>query len=295
MKMLRWGVLAAVMMLAACDKVPAGNVGVKVYLLGGDKGVDTEELSPGRYWLTWNEELYLFPTFAQNYTWMYEWIDDNEDGKRQLSETQDESITFQTIEGLNVSADVGITYNVDPTKVSVLFQKFRKGLPEITDGYLRNMVRDALVQEASTRPIETVYGQGKADLIAATEKRVRDQVEPFGIRVERLYWAGQLRLPQTVVASIDAKIKATQFAQQRANEVAAAKAEADKAVESARGEAESRLIVAKAEADAIRIKGDALRENPRLVELSAIEKWNGVLPTFNGGGAVPFVNVPSGK
>jgi hypothetical protein len=33
--------------LAACSKVPAGNVGIKVYLLGGDKGVDHEELGPG--------------------------------------------------------------------------------------------------------------------------------------------------------------------------------------------------------------------------------------------------------
>lgn len=30
--------------VAACSYVPAGNVGVKVNLLGGEKGVDTEEL-----------------------------------------------------------------------------------------------------------------------------------------------------------------------------------------------------------------------------------------------------------
>lgn len=292
--MKRLWILLPLLMLAACTKVPAGNVGVKVFLLGGDKGVDTQELGPGRYWIGVNEELYLFPTFAQNYTWTQEWVDENGDGKAQQGELADESISFQTVEGLNVSADIGVTYNVDPSKVSVLFQKFRKGIDEITDGYLRNMIRDALVLEASDRPIESVYGQGKASLLADVEKRVRDQVAPFGIQVERLYWAGQLRLPGTVVASIDAKIKATQFAQQRANEVAAAKAEADKTIEAARGEAESRLLVAKAEADAIRIKGDALRENPRLVELSAIEKWNGTLPTFVGGdGAVPFVQVPT--
>lgn len=288
--MKRLWILLPVLLLAACTKVPAGNVGVKVYLLGGAKGVDVEELGPGRYWIGMNEDLFLFPTFAQNYTWTRDWVDDNGDGKQQPTEVQDESIAFQTVEGLTVGADVGITYNVDPQKVSVLFQKFRKGIEEITDGYLRSMVRDALVLEASSRPIETVYGQGKSELMDAVEKRVRSQVAPFGIQVERLYWAGQFRLPQTVTNSINAKIQATQFAQQRENEVAAAKAEADKQVEAARGEADSRLLVAKAEAESIRIKGDALRENPRLVELSAIEKWNGVLPTFMGGeGAVPFV------
>jgi regulator of protease activity HflC (stomatin/prohibitin superfamily) len=286
--------IACLLGVAACTKVPAGNVGVKVYLLGNSKGVDVEELTPGRYWIGINEELYLFPTFAQNYTWTREWVDENGDSKAQQSELADESISFQTKEGLVVSADVGISYNVDPTKVSVLFQKYRKGIDEITDLYLRNMVKDALVTSASTRPIETVYGVGKAELLKEVEANVRAQVAPFGIQVEKLYWAGEFRLPPTVVASINAKIEATQKAQQRENEVAQARAEADKAVEQARGEAESRLINAKAEADAIRIKGEALAENPKLVELSAIEKWNGVLPTITGG-AVPFVNVPQGK
>jgi len=292
-KVSKIGVAVAVLLsMAACTKVPAGNVGVKVYLLGNSKGVDVEELTPGRYWIGINEELYLFPTFAQNYTWTREWVDENGDGKAQQTELADESISFQTKEGLVVSADVGISYNVDPTKVSVLFQKYRKGIDEITDLYLRNMVKDALVTSASTRPIESVYGVGKAELLQEVEKTVREQVAPFGIQVERLYWAGEFRLPQTVVASINAKIEATQKAQQRENEVAQARAEADKAVEQARGEAESLLINAKAQADSIRIKGEALAENPKLVELSAIEKWNGVLPTITGG-AVPFVNVPA--
>jgi regulator of protease activity HflC (stomatin/prohibitin superfamily) len=279
-------VLGLIFLFAGLSKVPAGNVGVKFYLLGGDKGVDTKELTPGRYFIGINEELYLFPTFTQNYTW----------AKPADEYGQDESISFQTDQGLVVNADVGISYSVDPTKVSILFQKYRKGIEEITDIYLRNMVRDALVREGSVRPIESVYGSGKAELIAAVEKTVREQVAPIGIRVERLYWAGDFRLPQAVTNSINAKIQATQFAQQRANEVAAARAEAEKEIEKARGEAQSTLLRAEAEAKAIRIKGDALAENPRLVEFAAVEKWDGKMPWMVGGnGAVPFVNIPNSK
>ena len=256
--------------LVGCSKVPAGNVGVKVYLLGGAKGVDTQELTPGRYWIGVNEELYLFPTFTQNYTWTKNTHEGN---------AVDESISFQTVEGLSVNSDVGISYSVDPAKVSMLYQKYRKGIDEITDTYLRNMVRDALVTAASTKPIESVYGSGKAELIADVEKRVREQVDPVGIKLERLYWAGDFRLPQTVTDSINAKIKATQMAQQRQNEVAQAEAEAAKTIAQAKGEAVS-----------IRIRGEALRENPRLVELSAIEKWDGKLPTVSGGNT-PFINL----
>ena len=117
--------------LAACSTVPAGHVGVKVYLLGGSKGVDSEELGVGRYWIGMNEELYLFPTFMQNYVWTKE--------ETEGSPT-DESLSFQTADGMTANADIGISYSIDPTKVTAIFQKYRRGVDEITDTFLRNMV-----------------------------------------------------------------------------------------------------------------------------------------------------------
>lgn len=270
----RIAMAAAVGLLAACSKVPAGHVGVKVHLLGGEKGVDTEELGVGRYWVGWNEDLFLFPTFTQNHTW-----------------TDNDRLSFQTVEGLAVSADVGISYHVNPAKVTSVFQKYRKGIDEITDIYLRNMVRDALVKRASSLGIESVYGAGKASLIEQVQADVAGQTGDIGITIEKIYWFGELGLPETVVGSINSKIQATQMAAQRQNEVAQARAEAEKAVAAAKGEAEARLTLATAEADAIRIKGDALRQNPGVVSLSAIEKWDGKLPVYSGD-AVPFIQIP---
>lgn len=282
-RVLRCAAMAGVVLIAACSKVPAGNVGVKFNLYGSDKGVQMQELQPGRYWIGWNEELYTFPTFTQTYTW-------------QKSENRDESLTFGTVEGLSVNADVGITYHIAPDKVTKLFQTYRKGVDEITDTYLRNMVRDSLVKQASTIGIESVYGRGKADLIEAVQKDVKDQVSPIGIEVEKVYWIGDLRLPKNVTQAINAKIQATQMAEQRKNEVAQAQAEADKDVAVAQGRAKSQLALAEAEAKAITLRGEALRNNPGVAELNAIEKWNGVLPVYQiGGGATPFVNIPAGK
>lgn len=269
--------------LTACSRVDAGNVGVKVYLLGGSKGVDSEVLGPGRYWIGFNENLYIFPTFSQNFIWTA----GNDEGS-----PNDESISFQTIEGLVVNSDIGITYNIKPDKVPVVFQKYRRGVEEITDTYLRNMVRDSLVEVSSTLPIEAVYGKGKSDLMDAVEKSVRAQVSEFGIEVEKIYWINELRLPENVITSINTKIQATQLAQQRENEVQTAKAEAQKEIEKARGDAEARILNARAEAESIRIKGDALEKNPVLVSLTLAEKWNGILPTtMVPGSTVPFINV----
>lgn len=267
--------------VAACDRVPAGNVGVKVNLLGGDKGVDTEELSPGRYWIGMNEELYIFPTFTQNYVWTADAAESSPDN---------ESLSFQTVEGMTVNADVGISYAIRADKVNTIFQKYRRGVNEITDTFLCNMVRDALNTTVSTRPISSVYGAGKAEIMSEVEQRVRDQVDPLGIDVERIYWVGELRLPQTVTASLNAKIEATQRAQQRQNEVAEAKAEAQKKIEAARGEAEQIRLKAEAEAEANQIVARSI--TPELVQYEAIKRWDGNLPRFTGGNApMPFINV----
>lgn len=264
--------------LSACSKVPAGNVGVKAYLLGSEKGVDTQQLGPGRYWIGWNEELYLFPTFTQNYTWA-------------KAEEKNEELGFQTNEGLAVTADVGISYQIDPNKAALIFQKYRKGVDEITNTYLRNMVRDALVKHASNLPVESVYGSGKAKLLESVQKDVAAQVDPIGIKVEKIYWVGELRLPQSVVQSINAKIQMTQEAQRVQNEKAKAEAQAAVKVAEAQGTADALIIASQAEAEAIRIKAAAISANPNIVQYEAVQKWNGILPTTNAGGAVPFLNV----
>ena len=266
--------------VAACTDVPAGNVGVKVFLLGGDKGVDTETLGVGRYWIGWNEDLYIFPTFMQNYVW----TKDPAEGS-----PNDESISFQTADGMTANADIGISYSLDPEKISIIFQTYRRGVEEITDTFLRNMVRDALVKQASNKPIEYVYGAGKAELIAAVQKDVSEQVGPIGIKIDKIYWIGEIRLPEVVLKSINAKNAATQMAQQRQNEVAQAKAEADKKIEDARGQAESILRVAEAQAKANQLLSDSL--TAEFVQYQAITKWDGQLPKMTGSAAVPFIDV----
>ena len=256
-------VLASLVLSVGCSKVPAGYVGIIVDLYGTQKGVQLQEVGTGRYWLTPNEELFRFPTFTQTVTWH----DEN-------------ALSFQTVEGMKVSGAVGMTYHVEAAKVPVLFQKYRAGIDEITNVFLRNMVRDAFNEKASTLKVESVYGAGKTELLLAVEERVRDQVRDIGIVVERIYYAADLVLPVQVTQSLNDKIKATQMAEQRKNEVQQSKAEADKERERAHGIADAQLIVAKAEAEAITLRADALRSNKDIIQLNAIEKWDGKLPTY---------------
>ena len=271
--------IAAIAILSACTKVPAGNVGVKFDLYGGDKGVTGEVVGPGKYWLGWNEEMYLFPTFTQNTVW----TKDSAPG----SET-DESITFQDKEGTQINADVGISYAIKADKADTVFQKYRKGVDEITDTYVRNMVRDAINSETSTMDVADVYGPGKEKLMSNVTERVRLQVSDIGIIVEKIYWIGAMRLPPTITTAINSKIEATQKAQQRENELQTATAQAQIEREKARGEADAKVIAAKGEAEANRLVQASL--TTELVEYTKANKWNGVLPTTTGG-VIPMMNI----
>ena len=264
-------VLFAMFTMTACDKVPSGYVGVKVNLLGGEKGVDVETLGVGRYWIGVNEDLFLFPTFTQNYVWTAD--------SREGSET-DESVSFQTVEGLTVNADVGITYTINPDKVSEVFQKYRKGVSEITDTYLRNIVRDELGRASSVMKVDAAYGAGKAQLMGQTLKAVQDKVGPSGIIVESVYLVSDLRLPANVVASINDKIGATQKAEQRNNEIATAEAQAKVLEAEANGRARALLLEAQAQAEANRLLSQSMSEV--LVKYRTIEKWNGEMPKISG-------------
>ena len=244
--------------ITGCSNVPPGYTGIKVFLNGGEKGVDSQVLGVGRYWIGVNEQLFLFPTFTQNHVWTQVATEGS---------PNDDSFTFQTKQGLTVNTDVGISYHIEPDKVTTIFQKYRKGTDEITNLVLRNSVRDAFNKAASSRDIESVYGEGKAALVDEVLSIVQAEMNPVGIKVESLYLVGNMRLPQTVVESINAKIQALQKTQQRENEVAQSRAEAE----------------------AIEIKGAALKNNPAVLELNKIDKWDGQLPQYMTG-PVPMLN-----
>ncbi|QOV06333.1 HflC/HflK family inner membrane lipoprotein [Burkholderia phage Maja] len=259
--------IVGAMSLTGCDNVPSGYVGVKVQKYGDDRGVQLEVKGPGRYFTGWNVDMFTFPTFTQSYVW-------------DKAGESDESFTFQTVEGLSVNTDVGISYSIPAENAPKVFQKYRRGVDEITGVYLRAMVRDALSGAVSSHEMkaEDVYGKGRTELQDAVEKEVRDAAGKVGIRVEKVYFVNQMRLPETIMASINNKIAATQQAQQKENELRSAEADAAKKVAQAKGDAE-----------AIRITAEALARNPLYLQDKALEKWNGVLPQYMGAGQVPFV------
>jgi regulator of protease activity HflC (stomatin/prohibitin superfamily) len=142
---------------SSCTKVIPGYVGIKVNNWGSQRGVQDYPLKTGMvFYNPLTEDMYDFPTFMVTRTWTQDVHEGN---------PIDESITFNSIEGTQVNADVAITYFFDAPKVPEIFVKFRAKPDVLTDGYIHNRVRDFLNREASDMKVVEIFGQGKQKIL----------------------------------------------------------------------------------------------------------------------------------
>lgn len=99
--------------------------------------------------------------------------------------------------------------------------------------------------------------------------------------------------------AIEEKVRAEQEALKAENEkmrrVTQAEAAAAERQLAADAEAYKLEVESKARAAAIRREAEALKDNPDLISLRVAEKWNGQLPQFTGGDAIPLLNVDALK
>lgn len=258
------GVLGvSLLMGASCSltKVGQGHVGVKVNNVGSGAGVSKKSLGVGWYFTPPGVTIYEYPVYTNNYTWK-----------------DTEQFTFQDRNGLSISADVSVAYRADPAKAPTLFQKYRVDIDGVVAGALRNTIRNALVSNASRMSVEQIYGSQKAALIEKARQQASAYLEPYGLHVEQLFWASNIILPKNIQDQINLRVANEQAALAAQANVATAKAKSDAAIATAAGKAE-----------ALRIENAAIANNSQIVELRAIEKWDGKLPTYVSDGAMPFI------
>ncbi len=247
-----------------------GYVGVVVDMLGDAKGVESKELHVGMHWIAPWKTVYQFPIFEQNTNW-----EDND------------AFHFQTCEGMAVHADIGITYHLHPAAIPNIFQRYRRGMHEITHIFIRNYIRDAINKSAAKTKIEDLYS-GKESFFQDIETHVKHDLSSLGIEISRIYLIGRFHFPQTVISALNAKIEASQRAQQRENELREAEAEAKKQIAKADGQAHCLLLQAESEAKANIVLSKSI--TPELINWQAVQRWDGKLPSVTSG-ATPFIQV----
>jgi regulator of protease activity HflC (stomatin/prohibitin superfamily) len=171
-----------------------------------------------------------------------------------------------------VSSTIALNSHIDPSKASKVYQ-------DIGVSYKERVI-DPAVQEA----VKAVVARFTAEELITRRPEVRDQIKEM--LTTRLI-AYNIIVDEFSIVNFDfsrefnAAIESKQTAEQQA-----LKAKRD--LDRIKIEAEQKITQAKAEAEAQRLQRETV--SPTILQLRAIEKWDGHFPQVIGG-AMPFIDV----
>ena len=172
-------------------------------------------------------------------------------------------------------------------RVKVLYRIPETSVVSVLRDYAGNPFEKLILPRVQEATKEVTALKTAADIV-----KTREQIKSTALRQSRLKVGDLLVLEDLVIEDValskelEQAIEAKMVQQQ----------EAEKAIfrmQQAKTDAETLIIKATADAESIRIQGEALEEAPKLVELKMVEKWNGVAPQVVGSGS--NILLPLGK
>ena len=193
------------------------------------------------------------------------------DVKIQKSET-DASASSKDLQ--TVHSRIAINYHITPDRASAIYQDVGLSFKE--------RLIDPAVQEA----VKAATAQFTAEELITRRAEVSTQIK--GSLADRLLAHNILVDEFNIVDFTFSDVFNVAIESKQTAEQAALKAQRD--LERIKIEAEQKITSAQAEAEAQRLQRETITDT--LLQLRAIEKWNGVLPQVSGG-AVPFIDLKS--
>ena len=287
------------MLMAGCGytTVEPGHVGIQVNKFGTDKGVSSYPLVTGaQFYNPFTTTIFQYPTSVQTAVWT---------SSVHEGAPLDESLTYNSSEGLVFHADVSVSYQLLPEKVPSFYVQFRSDdVNTFTHGLMRIIARESLNEVAARYTADQLYSDKKDSVMADARVMVERKLETYGVKIVQMGYTGPPRPPEPIVAAINLKIQAIQSAITTENQVRQSKAEAQKKVAIADGDAQAAIKKAEGESKAnslltSSISDSLLKWRSLQVQEAAIQKWNGARPYFevgsSGVGAGPniLLNVPA--
>lgn len=182
--------------------------------------------------------------------------------------------------------DPVLAYQVNRSKATDIFTKYRKPLNDIEAGYIRTCVWDAYRITANKYTSDELMAS-RAQFEAEVRAMLDETLGLEGFIVTE--FTSQITPPASLSEAIEAKNQAIQESLKAENLIK--QAEANAKIEIAKAEGTAKALKIQADGEAYYNRTVAASLNELLVRQDAIEKWDGKLPQYNGSGAVPFINI----
>ncbi|QIB72977.1 prohibitin family protein [Halogeometricum borinquense] len=155
---------------------------------------------------------------------------------------RDDAITVLTEDGLRTDIDVTVRYRVDASK-SVSFYRSYRTLETAEKRLIRPSIRSVLRTEAGRLPVTEIYtGEGQTQLKKAAEKQLSKDFAEAGLILEAVQ-IRNVELPKQYAQAVEEKEITEQRRQQKQDELAVEKLEADRKRIAAQGEADANRIL----------------------------------------------------
>jgi regulator of protease activity HflC (stomatin/prohibitin superfamily) len=214
----------------------------------------------------------------------------------------DDSVKVQSNEGQQINLDVVIQYQVIKEEAGLLYQDWGgKDIDFVQDQVVRQYTRSQVPVVASKYGWEEITSSKRDVINAEISKGLETEFTKRHMRLIS-FAVREVHLPQSLQTALDQKIQAQQAAEQQKYQLqqAMVKAEQDVAEATGRanalkaqaeGEAQATLTRARAQAEANRQLAQSL--TPDLIRYQQLQRWDGKLPIFSGGGATPLIDATS--
>ncbi len=173
-----------------------------------------------------------------------------------------------------INVELKVLYRLPENQIVKMFRDYY-GDP--FDSLIAPRVSEALKEVTALQSAEQIVKRReeiKAKTLIASRLKVGDLLVIEDVVIQ------DVKLSKELETAIEAKM---------VQEQEAAKAKFTQA--KAEIEAQTAVIRAKGEAEAIRVRGRAVQDNPGLVQLQIVEKWNGISPLVIGGGGGSSANI----
>ncbi len=186
-----------------------------------------------------------------------------------------------------VTSRVALNFNLSAKKAHEIYQKIGLGYQETV---IQPAIQESVKSTTSKFTAEELITR-RTDVKNKVYDEILKRLEIYNIKV-REFSIIDFNFSREFNNAIESKQVAEQAALRAKNDLQRIKTEAEQVRAKAEGEAQAKLEIARAEAESQRLQRETLTEN--LIQLRAIEKWNGVLPTMmTGEGSSAFIDVTS--
>lgn len=183
-----------------------------------------------------------------------------------------------------VHTEITLNYRVDYKNVMLLFTKVSKD-----EKYIESSIVEPFINES----FKAVVAHFTAESLINKRDEVSRQIQQLlNDKLNKSYLDAvsisvtNFRFSDSFNAAIEKKVTAQQEVLTTQNNLARQKIDNEIAITQAQTESQAIVLRAEAEAKALNLKKSSL--TPELIQLNAIEKWNGVLPTYSGN-SLPFI------